>query len=233
MPRKPRFFLPEIPIHIVVRGNNKQIIFAEEDDFQAYINAMAESLIATETKLHAYVLMSNHVHLLVSAMIPENISKLIQGIGRKYVPYFNHKYGRTGTIWEGRFKASSIDSDQYMLACYRYIEMNPVRAKMVNAPADYKWSSYGGNALGHPSKVLSPHDLYLALGKTEASRQAAYRSLFSDVMNHAVLQDIRDCLQTGTPLGNDKFRLNIEALLGQKVGSTQRGRPLSLRKLNK
>ena len=225
MPRKPRFFLPDIPVHMVIRGNNRQVVFAEVDDYQAYLEWLAEGLEYSQSRLHAYVLMSNHVHLLVSASEPSNLSKLPQFVGRKYVPYFNHKYGRTGTIWEGRFKASSIDSEGYLLACYRYIEMNPVRAGMVESPKDYRWSSYGANALGHKDAMVTPHVLYQKLGRTDAQRQAGYRALFETEEDNKIVGAIRASVQTGTPLGNDKFKAEVERLLGMKVGQARRGRP--------
>lgn len=225
MPRKPRFFLPDVPVHIVIRGNNKQVVFAEDEDYLTYLEWLGEGLESSESRLHAYVLMENHVHLLVSAKEPANYSKLPQYIGRKYVPYFNHKYGRSGTIWEGRFKASSIDSDDYLLACYRYIEMNPVRAGTVKSPEAYQWSSYGVNALGEKSDIVTPHTLYKKLAWRIAKRQANYRALFEDALDTKTLGDIRGALQTGTPLGNDKFKKKVEKLLGMKVGHARRGRP--------
>ena len=225
MPRKPRFFLTDIPVHIIIRGNNKQIIFGDEDDYLAYLKWLGEGLEYSSTRLHAYVLMSNHIHLLVSADEGGNISKLPQYIGRKYVPFFNRKYGRTGTIWEGRFKASSVDSENYLLACYRYIEMNPVRAAMVCSPDEYRWSSYRANALGEQEAILAPHPLYQQLAVNDAQRQACYRELFTDVLDSEIVGYIRASVQTGTPLGNDKFKAEVEKLLGMKVGQARRGRP--------
>ena len=136
MPRKPRFFLPNVPIHLIVRGNNRKVVFSDDPDRQAYLGWLKEATLKHDCQLHAYVLMDNHIHLLVSASDTNSLSRLPQYVGRKYVPYFNHKYGRTGTLWEGRFKASLIDSDQYLLTCMRYIELNPVRAQMVKHPRD-------------------------------------------------------------------------------------------------
>lgn len=142
MPRKPRFFLPDVPIHLILRGNNKQVVFAEADDFFAYKSWLREYAEKLNCRVHAYVFMSNHIHLLVSASNTANLSKLPQSVSRHYVPYFNRKYGKSGTLWEGRFKASSVDSDPYLLSCSRYIELNPVRALMVSDPRYYEWSSY-------------------------------------------------------------------------------------------
>jgi putative transposase len=225
MPRKPRFFLPDIPVHIIIRGNNRQVVFTEKEDNLVFMEWLGEGLEYSCSRLHAYVLMSNHVHLLVSAGEGGNISRLPHSIGRKYVPFFNRKYGCTGTIWEGRFKASSIDSENYLLVCYRYIEMNPVRAGMVGSPEKYRWSSYRANALGEDESILSPHRLCQQLGADNAKWQSSYRELFTDVLDCEVMGHIRASVQTGTPLGNNKFKADVEKLLGTKVGQARQGRP--------
>ncbi len=230
MPRKPRFFLPEVPVHVVLRGNSRQAIFAEESDYHAYLGWLKEGADSHDCRIHAYVLMSNHVHLLVSASEPRNLSKLPQHVGRKYVPYFNHKYGRSGTLWEGRFKASSIDTEQYLFTCYRYIELNPVRAKMVEKPEEYPWSSYRGNACGANDPILTPHPLYLALGENNLERTKNYREGFKEALGAEIVSEIRAAVQTGTPLGNDRFKSEIERLLRVKVGYSRRGRPAKSRK---
>jgi putative transposase len=225
MPRKPRFFLPNIPVHMIIRGNNRQPVFIEEEDFLAYQNWMMEGGSICDCQIHAYVLMTNHIHILLSADKPSNISKFSQAIGRKYVPYFNRKYEKSGTLWEGRFKASSIDTEHYLLACYRYIEMNPVRAGMVSDCKDYLWSSHLANAYGERDKLLTPHSLYLHLGATKKTRQKSYRELFSRELGGDLLSEIRYSTQTGTPLGGKKFKEEIESLLQVKVGHLSRGRP--------
>lgn len=230
MPRKPRFFLPNVPVHMVIRGNSRQSVFAEDEEYLAYLQWMKEGCDVCDCQIHAYVLMTNHIHILLSAAKPANISKFSQAVGRKYVPYFNHKYGRSGTLWEGRFKASSIDSERYLLACYRYIEMNPVRAKLVSDRKKYLWSSYLANAYGKKDGLVAPHSLYLCLGNTEKIRQMHYRNLFSKEVSADFLTEIRHSTQTGTPLGGRKFKEEIESLLQVKVGYSKRGRP---RKTNK
>ena len=227
MPRKPRFFLPNVPVHMIVRGNSRQVVFAEDDDYFAYRSWLKEASEQYDCKIHAYVMMTNHVHILLSAEEPTNISKLSQAVGRRYVPYFNYKYGKSGTLWEGRFKASSIDSEFYLLACYRYIELNPVRAGMVENSADYVWSSYHANALGEKDSLVTPHSVYLRLGKTKTQRQVAYKDLFKTPLSDNLITEIRQTTQTGTPLGSDKFRGQIEDLLGVKIGYSKRGRPKS------
>ena len=225
MPRKPRFFLPNVPVHIIVRGNSRKVVFAEAEDYGVYLECLKEAAETYECQIHAYVLMTNHVHLLVSAINPQNLSKLPQHIGRKYVPFFNHKYGCSGTLWEGRFKASSIDSERYLLTCYRYIELNPVRAYMVEKPDEYRWSSYSANAYGENNPILTPHTLYLALSKNSKERVRYYRESFREVLNGKLINEIRASVQTGTPLGNERFKSEVEKLLGVKVGQARRGRP--------
>ncbi|MEJ1471790.1 MAG: transposase [Candidatus Sedimenticola sp. (ex Thyasira tokunagai)] len=225
MPRKPRFFLPNVPVHIIIRGNSRKAIFAEAGDYLAYLALLKEGASTHECQIHAYVLMTNHVHLLISADNPQNLSKLPQYVGRKYVPFFNHKYGCSGTLWEGRFKASSIDSDRYLLTCQRYIELNPVRANMVENPAEYRWSSYVANAYGKIDPLLTPHPLYLALGQDNEQCARCYRESFREVLDSSLIGEIEASVQTGTPLGNERFKADIERLLEVKVGQSRRGRP--------
>lgn len=225
MPRKPRFFVPDVPVHIIVRGNSRKVIFAEDDDYHKYLECLIEAVEKYQCRIHAYVLMTNHVHLLVSAGESENLSKLPQHVGRKYVPYFNRKYGCSGTLWEGRFKASCVDSEGYLLSCYRYIELNPVRAKMVGLPEEYKWSSYAANALGEDDPLVTPHPLLLALSEDRRERLRIYRNGFKDVLDGSIVNEIRTSVQTGTPLGNENFKAEIEKLLDVKVGQARRGRP--------
>jgi putative transposase len=225
VPRKPRFFLPDVPAHVVQRGNNRQPVFYEESDYRAYREWLVEGAQRYGCAVHAYVLMTNHVHLLLTPQERDSASRLLQYVGRRYVPYVNHKYGRTGTLWEGRFKASIVDASQYLLSCYRYIELNPVRAGMVDAPSGYRWSSYRANAQGVGDPVVSPHHMYLGLGEDDQTRRSAYRRLFRGHVGEQHLDEIRGCLQTGTPLGNDRFREGIEQALKVKVGHARRGRP--------
>lgn len=148
MARKPRFNLPGVPQHIVQRGNNRQPCFYAEADYCRYLEYLHEAAARNQAAIHAYVLMTNHVHLLATPANPFSITHMVQDLGRKYVRYINRTYGRTGTLWEGRYKASLVDGESYLLSCMRYIEMNPVRAGMVSNPAGYRWSSHQGNACG-------------------------------------------------------------------------------------
>jgi putative transposase len=225
MPRKRRFFLPDIPVHVVQRGNNRQAVFFDDNDYRVYLDWLADAASQHGCLVHAYVLMTNHIHLLMTPATDQSISAALQALGRRFVPYINHSYQRTGTLWEGRFKASPVQNEDYLLTCYRYIELNPVRAGMVENPADYPCSSYRANALGEHAPLLRPHPVYLSLGASEAERQSAYRDLFANQLDPKTLRAVRSCLQTGTPLGNDRFRAQIEQALGVKVGYSSRGRP--------
>lgn len=225
MPRKPRFFLPGVPAHIVQRGHSREPVFFEDGDYRAYIEWLYEAAIRYECEIHAYVLMTNHVHILVTPSDKQGISRMMQYTGRRYVPYINYTYGTSGSIWEGRYKASLIHDEQYLLTCMRYIELNPVTANMIKSPGQYRWSSYRFNALGKQDKLITPHDLYLGLDNAEINRLEAYRDLFKAHIDGNVIDDIRDALQTGTPLGNDFFRDKIEKKLKSKVGQARRGRP--------
>jgi len=225
MSRKPRFFLPNTAVHAIQRGNNRQAVFFDDSDYQLYLDWLMLAAEKYSCRIHAYVLMTNHVHLLVTPENSDSLSRMFQYVGRFYVSYVNNTYGRTGTLWEGRYKASLVEEESYLLSCYRYIELNPVRAGMVKRIEDYPWSSYGHNAIASNNAVVSPHPLYLQLGKDEEQRCAAYRALFDMHLDSAVLEEVRDCLQTGTPLGNVQFKEQIEQALNVKVGQSKRGRP--------
>ncbi len=225
MPRKPRFFLPGVPAHIVQRGHSREPVFFEDSDYRAYLDWLDDAATRYQCHIHAYVLMTNHVHLLVTPSDKQGVSRMMQYMGRRYVPYINHSYGTSGSIWEGRYKASLIHDEQYLLTCMRYIELNPVRANMVNHPGQYRWSSYRFNALGKENSLITPHELYLGLGDTDMCRFEAYRTIFKAHVEEDVINDIRAAWQTGTPLGNDFFREKIERKLKSKVGQSRRGRP--------
>lgn len=225
MPRKPRFFLPNVPVHAIVRGNSRNVIFAEDSDRKNYLEFAKEASEQHKVNIHAYVLMDNHVHWLMSSEVPENISKFMQYIGRRYVPYFNRKYDKSGTLWEGRFKASLVNSDKYLLSCYRYIELNPIRSGMVNHAEAWHWSSYRCNALEEQNNLITPHENYYGLGRNSKQRAKHYQESFKELIDSSLINDIRDSVQTGTPLGNEKFKEQIEKLLGLKVGHSHRGRP--------
>jgi putative transposase len=225
MPRKSRFFLPGVPVHVVQRGHSREPVFYEDSDYQTYLYWLGEAALRYGCAVHAYVLMTNHVHLLATPSDKEGISRLMQYVGRRYVPYINRSYASSGTLWEGRYKASLVQEETYLLTCMRYIELNPVRADMVKSPAHYRWSSYHSNGQGKEDKLLTPHVLYTALGETAEKRCQVYRNLFKAHLDTDVLSSVRAAWQTGTPLGNDYFMEKVERKLKCKVGYARRGRP--------
>lgn len=223
MARLPRFVIPGHPQHVIVRGNNREPIFYAEEDYQFYLEKLKQACDKHHCDVHAHVLMTNHVHLLVTPHKEDGLSKTIQMLGRYYVQYFNYIYERTGTLWEGRYKASLIDSDTYALICYRYIELNPVRAGMVDHPRAYPWSSYRHNALGEEDKLVVHHHLYQTLGKADAQRQKAYRSLFRARIPSRTLDEIRSATNKAWVLGSDYFKDRIESKLNRPTRPSQRG----------
>jgi putative transposase len=228
MPRKPRFYQPSLPVHVFQRGHNKEPIFFETEDYLTYLRILKESAEACGCLIHTYVLMTNHVHLLVTPESSTAISTLFQSIGRHYVPYINKTYQRKGSLWEGRHKGNIIESEAYFLICMRYIEMNPVRAGMVDHPAKYRWSSYAANAQGIDNTVIQFHEQYLALGNNPESRQSGYCGLFEITADADELTIIRASLSSGTPLGNACFKKQIEVMTGRKIGLIKPGRPCQI-----
>jgi len=223
MARLPRICLPGIPQHIIQRGNNRQVCFGSEEDFAAYAHWLDECARKNRVAIHAWVFMTNHVHLLVTPESEGGVSRMMQTLGRYYVRYFNHTYQRSGTLWEGRFKSCVVDAEAYLLLCQRYIELNPVRAGMVSVPEAYKWSSYHANGLGKPAKLWTPHHLYQALGATDEDCSTAYREIFSGQIDLAALKQIRQATNTGMALGNDRFKMEVERLAGRRVHLLKRG----------
>jgi putative transposase len=225
MPRKPRFYLPGVPVHAVQRGRNRDAVFYEDSDYRSYLDWLMEGAERYKCDIHAYVLMTNHVHILATPSYAEGMSRMMQYVGRRYVPYINYHYGTSGSIWEGRYKASIVQEDDYLLSCMRYIELNPVRANMVKHPREYRWSSYRANGEERDDLLITPHQAYLSINKRAEKRIEAYRALFKVHIDDDELKQIRTTLQTGTPLGNDRFRCQVEAKLKMKVGQARRGRP--------
>ena len=225
MPRRPRVHLDGVPLHIVQRGHNREPCFFGEEDYSSYLHWLGEALTELDSALHAYVLMSNHVHLLLTPRKAQDVPKLIISLGRRYVQYVNRSHGRTGTLWDSRYKSSLVHAETYLLACQRYIELNPVRAAMVEDPAHYRWTSYRSNALGQPDPRLTPHSLYLSLGRGDKDRQAAYRALFRAQLDRAAIDDIRLALHQSQPLGNARFHDRIEKMTGIRREARRRGRP--------
>jgi len=217
MARLPRIVIPGYPLHVIQRGNDRRPVFFAEEDYRKYLETLRQVAEETGCHIHAYVLMTNHVHLLVTPSGQENLSLMMQSLGRQYVSYINRLYQRSGTLWEGRFKSALIDSEQYLLACSRYIELNPVRAGMVKGPGEYQWSSYRANGLGRKDNVISPHRLYQSLGSTTSQRQKRYRELFRVHLDADVLQLIREGTQQNTIIGNGRFQEEIQAMLKRRV----------------
>lgn len=217
-----------VPQHIVQRGNNRQVCFASDEDMKAYLNWLKEFSKKYLVDVHAWVLMTNHVHILCTPYEDGAVSKMMQSIGRMYVRYYNYTYQRSGTLWEGRFKSSLIQSERYLLELHRYIELNPVRADMVDEPSEYSWSSYGCNALGVESELQTPHELYLALGKTKQDRLENYRQLFEAHIGVDLLKNIRDSVNKGLALGNKRFVAQIEELTDKRISPRKAGRPRKL-----
>ena len=225
MPRKPRFVIPGVPQHVIQRGHNREPCFYGTEDYDRYLNELSKALDSNGAVLHAYVLMTNHVHLLITPSAEYSISHCMQDLGRKYVKYINATYKRSGTLWEGRYKAGLIDSEAYLLTCMRYIELNPVRANMVNHPGEYSWSSYACNAQGKTQALIVPHPIYQSLGDTPHQRQYAYRELFCTDIATDQLHDIRDALNQELVLGRDDFKEKIERMTRRQTRRGRDGRP--------
>jgi putative transposase len=207
--RLPRFGGTGQPQHVIQRGNNKSQLFATEEDFLSFKDFVRSAIRRTDCQIHAYVLMNNHVHLLMSQPQSGAIGKVMQSVGGKYGRYFNDRHGRTGTVWEGRYRATVISTDTYLFTCSRYIEENPVRAGMVIDPGGYRWSSYAANALGAADSLVTPHERYRSLGPSESSCKDAYRALFFHTIERSALAAIRDATNFGWALGDEDFQRRI------------------------
>jgi putative transposase len=223
MPRQPRFVLPGHPLHVIQRGNDRSQIFLNESDYHVFRACFVEACHDYECLVHAYVLMSNHVHFLMTPKTAGGIGLVMQAVGRRYVKYFNRRHERTGGLWEGRYRATLVDSERYLLTCYRYIEMNPVRAGLVEHPGRYRWSSYAANALDHPDTLVSTHDRYLALGQTREARLSAYRALFRQALDGRTLEAIRDATNKSWVLGH--LPTELSSLLNRRAHRRRPGRP--------
>ncbi|MCK9282695.1 MAG: transposase [Rhodocyclaceae bacterium] len=225
MPRRARLALAGIPWHIIQRGNNRSVCFHAEDDFQFYLYHLKEFADKFGCALHAYVLMTNHVHLLLTPQQADSAGLMMKHLGQRYVQYINRTYRRSGTLWEGRFRSCLTQSEDYVLACYRYIELNPVRAGMVMKPEDYRWSSYHANGLGKANALIAPHTEYLRLGTLETERRRAYRELFRAHVDEALVEEIRGATNGNFALGGKRFQAQVEAMLGRRAVRGVSGRP--------
>ena len=225
MPRRARIAVAGIPWHIIQRGNNRSACFFAEADYHYFLDTLAEQSCKWGCAVHAYVLMTNHVHLLLTPEERDSASHLMKHLGQRYVQYVNRTYRRTGTLWEGRFRSCLAQSDAYVLTCYRYIELNPARAGMVDDPGDYPWSSYQANALGKPNELLTPHPDYVALGAADVDRRRRYRALFDARLEAKTLADIRSATNGNFVLGNKRFEDEVAAMVRRRVTPGKPGRP--------
>lgn len=225
MPRRSRLIAPGVPLHIIQRGNNRQACFFADEDYRHYLEWLQEYAKDAECLVHALVLMTNHVHLLVTPCLQESAGTLMKRLGQRYVQYINRTYKRSGTLWEGRFRSSIVQQERYFFTCQRYIELNPVRAGMVNHPEDYPWSSYRINGLGSKTDFITPHSLYLGLGNTEAERQMAYRELFRNDLELDEIEEIRKATNGNFALGTERFSEEMSEMLGCRVTPGKVGRP--------
>jgi putative transposase len=225
MPRRARLRPAGLPLHIIQRGNNRTACFYADDDYALYLHHLGEMARKFHCALHAYVLMTNHVHLLLTPALPDGPSLLMKHLGQRYVQYVNRAYRRSGTLWEGRFRSSIVQQHAYFLRCHCYIELNPVRANMVSHPGDYRWSSFAANAGLASSRLLTPHGEYLALGRNDNERGTAYRELFRSELDPAQLDEIRSAANGGFALGNNRFKAQIAEMLKRRVERGVPGRP--------
>ena len=230
MARRLRYILPDVAVHIVQRGVNRVACFRAEADYLVYLSQLRKLSAKHDCAVHAYCLMTNHVHLLLTPAAADSCTGLMRDLGRHYVPYFNRRHERTGTLWEGRFRSCIAESARYVLACYRYIELNPVRAEMVEHPGDYPWSSYAVNSGALSDGFVSQHPEFAALAGEVDNRHAAYTVLFEETMDETLLQAIRDATNSGYPLASEDFKNRVVAPLGWKTGPGKPG-PVAIRTL--
>lgn len=228
MSRRPRLKLAGIPLHIIHRAKNRSACFHADDDYRFYLEHLERLCEEERVFLHAFVLMTSHVHLLLTPETVDGASRLMKRLGQRYVQHINQSYQRSGTLWDGRFRSCPVDADAYLLGCQRYIELNPVRTGMVAHPGDYPWSSYRANAHGEVLVRLNPHPAYLQLGKDDASRREAYRELFLERMESTLVAEIRDATNSGFCLGNERFKTEVSRMLQRRVTPGKPGRPRKL-----
>jgi putative transposase len=228
MPRRPRLCLAGIPFHVIQRGNNRSPCFFGQADYYRYLGDLGQLSRMHRVAIHAYVLMTNHVHLLATGEDAEGVSLLMKFLGQRYVQYVNRKYVRTGSLWEGRFRSCLVDTQSYLLTCHQYIETNPVRAGMVDRPGEYRWSSHRANAEGFPDPLVTPHCVIASLGRTADERRAAYRELFKKELDEPGLQRIRAATNGGFALGSEQFQQQMAAALGRRVRAMPVGRKKKL-----
>lgn len=231
MARLPRLTLPGYPHHVIQRGNNRQPIFASSADYQTLLDLLDENAKKFGVAIHAYVLMSNHFHLLVTPQTVEGLPQMMQAVGRRYVRYFNDRQKRSGTLWEGRYKSTLIQSERYLLACMSYIDLNPVRAGLVAQVRDYPWSSYGHYTGQRIDKLITPHPLFWELGNTPFAREAAYAELVRSGISPGQQAALTDSALRGWALGEPDFVEDLQKRTQRRVTKSSAGRPVSAQKL--
>ena len=231
MARLPRLTLPGYPHHIIQRGNNRQPIFVTTQDYQTLLALLAENAVKFGVALHAYVLMSNHFHLLATPQTAEGLPQMMQAVGRRYVRYFNDTQKRSGTLWEGRYKSTVIQSERYLLACMAYIDLNPVRAGMVAQAGQYPWSSHAHYIGQRIDKLITPHPLYWELGNTPFAREAAYAELVQSGINPVQQTALTDSALSGWALGEPDFVADLQKRTERRVSKASAGRPFSVKNL--
>ena len=225
MARLPRLTLAGYPHHIILRGNNRQAIFMDSADFQRTLALLQVNAQEQQVQIHAYVLMSNHLHLLLTPLQNDSLPKMMQAVGRSYVLYFNKRHGRSGTLWEGRYRSALIQTERYFLACMAYIDLNPVRAGMVAQAADYLWSSHG-HYIGRQNEAwLSPHPLYWEMGNTPFAREAAYSTMVQSGIDQKQQQALTSSALSGWALGEDVFVEGLQKQTPRRVNAAKAGRP--------
>jgi putative transposase len=224
MARLGRYFIADQPLHVIQRGNNKSRIFFTRDDATFFLGWLGDAAERYGLSIHAYVLMPNHLHLLASPRDALSLPRTMQSVGRRYVRYLNRRIERSGTLWEGRYRATVVDTDAYFLRVARYIELNPVRAALSPDAGSYRWSSHRANASGIADPLLTPHALYLSLGRDASERAGAYRKLFTDPLGENVLSKIRDATNRGWALGDEAFQERMSAAGGRRAKPLSKGR---------
>ena len=228
MPRPIRLDLPDIPQHIVQRGVDRRPCFVLEAHYREYLHFLREEADRFGCEVHAYALMCNHAHILATPRVTGGIGQLMQSLGRRYVGFFNFSMGRTGTLWEGRFKSCLVDSEAYVLRCYRYIELNPVRARVVDCPGAFPWSSFACNGEGRPDPLVTPHRTYQGLGSSLEERLAAYCAIVGVGCAESEADEIRAMTSRHRAFGSDAFKRELEAVHRRPMGLVKRGRPTVL-----
>lgn len=225
MARLPRLTVAGYPHHIIQRGNNRQAIFADAGDFEFFLSLLVEHAERLGVAIHAYVLMSNHFHLIAAPPTAEALPQLMQSVGRSYVRHFNRRQKRTGTLWEGRYKSTIIQAERYLLACMAYIDLNPVRAGLVDEPGDYAWSSYRHFAVGRTDRVITPHPLYWELGNTPFAREVAYAELVRSGISESETRALTSATLGGWVLGDAHYVAELQEHTRRRVARAPRGRP--------